>query len=141
MRTQQEILSRIEQRKKGDPLGFEWPIYFESLTFENAKPFIKEDATKESWGEPKTVESIRQEAIEYMPFAWEKANDCRGISANRSIYHYMAWLWLLGEDGFDDLFDSYEYYGKPQLERVCKYFVLDPKKWDDGIRTNGESDD
>lgn len=137
-RTGDEVLARINARKDGDVFGFEWPIYLEVLTFEQARPFLKADATGADWPAPKGLAQIREDAIKYMEFAWEKANNCRGISANRSISHYQAWLWLLGEDWGDKLMDNYEFYGKPQLERVCQFFGLDSKKWDDGIRSNTE---
>jgi len=135
MRTQEQIIERINARREGDMFGFEWPIYLEMLSFENAKQFLKPEAKAENWT-VKTEDQIRAEAIDYMNFAWKKANDCRGISANRSVMHYQAWLWLLGEDWGDALMDDYEYYGKPQLVRICAHFGLDSNKWDNGIRTN-----
>ena len=137
MRTESEIIARIEARKDADIFGFEWPYYLSSLPFEAAKPYLKPEATGDDW-KVKTLDEIRAEAIDYMAFAWDKANNCRGISANRSIMHYQAWLWLLGEDWGDTLMDDYEFYGKPQLVRICEYFGLDSKKWDDGIRSNNE---
>jgi len=139
LRTQEEILARIKAREADDPFGFEVPYYVTALTWENAQPFLKDGAelTAEKWGEdPYTIENIRKAAIDYMDFAWEKANNCRGISANRSISHYQAWLWLLGVEWCDELWDGYEHYGKPQLVRICEYLGLDPKKWDDGERVN-----
>jgi hypothetical protein len=138
VRTEEQIVARIEARRAADLLGFEWPMYLGSLSFDKARPYLKEDAKPDDWPTPRTVEDIRKEAIEYMPFAWEKANNCRGISANRSVMHYQAWLWLLGEEWGDALMDDYEFYGKPQLERICQYLGLDPKTWDDGIRSNTE---
>ena len=71
-----------------------------------------------------------------MEFAWDKANNCRGISASRSIDHYSVWIWLLGdEDKLSDIRD-YEYYGKPQLVEICELYGWDHSKWDDGVRTN-----
>ena len=137
MRTQQEILERIKKRQVDDIFGFEFPYYVDALEFDNAKEFLKPEVSQSDW-KVKTLEDIRQEAIEYMSFAWDKANNCRGISANRSIMHYQAWLWLLGEDWGDTLMDEYEYYGKPQLEKICKYFGIDYKVFDDGIRSNTE---
>ena len=114
-------------------MGFETPYYIYALTYENAKKYLKPECNGKDW-KPTTEEEIKKEASEYMPFAWEKANGCRGISAGRSIAHYIAWLWLLGED-FDDM-EDYEFYGKPQLIRVCEYFGLDHKQWDNKVRTN-----
>jgi len=138
MRTQDEILARIEARKAADIFGFEWPYYLDSLPFDVARPYLKPDATPENWPASKGIDDIRREAIDYLPFAWKKANDCRGISANRSIMHFQAWLWLLGEGWGDALMDDYEFYGKPQLERITRFFGLDPAVWDDGIRSNTE---
>lgn len=137
-RTPDEVIARINARKDADIFGFEWPAYLAVLTFEQACPFLKPDATGNDWPAPKGLAQIREDAIEYMAFAWEKANNCRCISANRSISHYQAWLWMLGEDWGDTLFDDYEFYGKPQLVRICEHFGLDPKQWDDGIRSNTE---
>lgn len=136
MRTQEEILKRISGRKKRDILGFEWTEYVGSLTFENAKEFLKDDVQENDW-KVETIEELKRRAIDYMDFAWEKANGCRGISAGRSLSHYVAWLWLLGEDDFDNI-EDYQWYGKDELTKICEYFGLDSKKWDDGIRSNSE---
>jgi hypothetical protein len=134
MRTQDDIIQRIESRKENDFMGFEVPFYLDMLTFENAKQYLVDDAVEANWTQL-SANDIKAKAIDYMAFAWKKANNCRGISAGRSISHYIAWLWLLGEDGFDDM-EDYEYYGKPQLIRVCEYLGLDHTLWDDGVRTN-----
>jgi len=136
MRTTDEIIARIESRQLEDPLGFEWPFYVQALPYDRAKAFL---APFGDDGKIVTDAEVRAQCIEYMPFAWEKANNFRGISASRSISHYQAWLWLLGEDWADSLHDSYEFYGKPQLVRICEYLKLDPNQWDDGIRSNEES--
>ena len=134
MRTQEEIVARIKEREKADLFGFEWQEYLMALSYDNAKPYLKPEYDGKDW-KTSTENEIRERAVEYMPFAWEKANDCRGISANRSIMHYTAWLWLLGID-YDGMEDDYEFYGKPQLEKICNYLGLDSKKWDDGVRVN-----
>ena len=139
MRTQEEIVARIEQRKDKDPLGFELPYYLSRLGYEHAKPYLKPETTKEEWDEVQEgFENIRQEMIDYMPFAWEKANNKRGISASRSIHHYIAWLWLEGEwpDDEIDALENYSYYGKDELRKICEYLGLDPDKFDDSIREN-----
>jgi len=136
MRTQEEILKRIEAREKHDSLGFEKNEYIYFLDYEHAKPFLKDDAKPENWRQEKRApaEIIKN----YMKFAWEKANDCRGISAGRSIMHMVAWLWLDGRDYFlkKNNIENYEYYGKPQLIKICDLYGIDWKKYDDGVRTN-----
>ena len=144
MRSIDEIVTRLKESSKTDIFGFEVNEYFRALTpaqIEKLKPdIIKQDADFSNHI-PDLIDdaSLEAQCIEYMPFAWEKANNCRGISAWRSLAHYKAWLWMLGQDEFDDM-DDYEYYGKPHLERICKFLLLDPKTWDDGIRVNEESE-
>lgn len=144
MRTQAEILARIKATQPNDMLGFEWQEYLGALTKESIETLrgglLRSDADMSEW-DPwfKTDEDIRKHCIGYMDFAWEKANSCRGISASRTMSHYKAWLWLLGENGFGDLQD-YKHYGKDNLVRICKFFDLDPKKWDDGRRVNSDSE-
>ena len=85
-RTQNEILKRIEEVKSYDFLGFERNDYIDFLDFEHAKIFLKDGTKKEDWegGEnPRPFTDPIKDMKEYMDFAWEKANGCRGISANR----------------------------------------------------------
>lgn len=141
MRTQDEIVKRIRERIDNDMLGFEWHEYLMYLDYEHAKEFLKPEADKARWDDSRIVpddNELKQRAIDYMQFAWDKANGCRGISSSRSISHYIAWIWLMGEDGFDDLFDDYEFYGKPQLERIGSFLGVDTSIFDDGKRSNTE---
>ena len=136
-RTQQQIIDRIEARKANDFIGFEISDYIDFLDFEHVKPYLKENVTADQWkqeGDPKAA------MIEYMPFAWEKANNCRGISACRSLSHYMAWLWLDGNEELANDIADYEYYGKPQLVKICEYLGIDSNRWDDGVRVNSEEE-
>lgn len=139
MRTQREILDRIESDEADDMFDVQKSDLVDYLDFDNAKPYLNSDYIKqvesgeEKWHEPKSpAENIK----DYMPFAWEKANNKRGLSAARSLCHMKTWLWL---DGYDELSESildYEYYGKPQLIEICRLYGLDSDQWDDGIREN-----
>lgn len=139
-RTQKEIVKRIKERAKQDAFGFEVDEYIPFLEYEYAKEFLKDGISKEEWeqdGIPfkDPVKMIK----DYMPFAWKKANDKRGISAWRSLQHMVAWLWLAGEDEFlkeHNEFQDYEFYGKPQLIAICKKYNIDWKQYDDGVRQN-----
>lgn len=134
MRTDSEILARIKERQASDFLGAETGILILRLPFDAAKQFLKEDAPADAWDVyPRDRESLLEEMQEYMPFAWEKANDGRGLSAWRSMSHYQAWTWLAGDD-LGELSD-YSYYGKDNLVRICQYYGWDSKRWDDGIRS------
>lgn len=135
MRTNDEILARVESIKDRDWLGFETGDLIVRLPFDIAKPYLKEGVTENQWDvDPRDKDSLINEMRDYMPFAWEKANNCRGISASRSMSHYSAWVWLAGDD-LGDLHD-YDYYGKDNLVMICKHYGFDYDQLDDGIRTN-----
>ena len=138
MRTDEEIVARIEARKAEDFSGFETTDLLIRLPFEAALPYLNvktKAAGSEKWKQaPRDREAVLKEMLEYMPFAWEKANDCRGLSAGRTMNHYMAWVWLAGDD-LGDLTD-YQYYGKDNLVKICNHYGWDSSQWDDGERTN-----
>lgn len=151
MKTQEEILQQIQERKDQDFLGFEWEEYVRFLYFDHAKPFLKSEFTKKSsskkeWNRDVSVashENLLDTMKSYMDFAWDKANNCRGISANRSILHYFAWLWLAEEDELlgkvkKEFDENYHHYGKPILEIICDHFGWDWKQWDNGRRSDTE---
>jgi hypothetical protein len=139
MRTDEEIIQRIEERRKEDFFGFEISDLIVCLPAEKAKPFLKEGADLTDWSPAsRDREAILKQMADYMPFAWDKANNCRGISASRSMSHYTSWIWLIGDD-LGNL-DDYEFYGKDNLAKICKHYGWDHTQWDDGIRVNSESE-
>lgn len=143
LRTQDEIVAEYKRLEEGgDWLGFKRGDLIEFLDFEHAKPLLKEGVTESEWNEAKseyTREAILKKMEDYMDFAWEKANNMRGISASRSMNHYETWLWLIGEDDFihEVGFESYQHYGKPQLIKICERFGWNWTDRDDGVRSNG----
>jgi len=134
-RTDDEIISRINVVADRDFFGFEVSDLVVRLEYEKAKQFIPTDVIQKDWEvvsrEPADVISMMHN---YMSFAWEKANDGRGLSAGRSLSHYSAWIWLAGDDLGDLL--EYEFYGKDKLVLICNHYGWDSSKWDDGVRTN-----
>lgn len=135
-RTQVDILEKIKDVEKQDWMGTQRNNLIAYLTFKNAKQFLKEDVKSDEWRvETKPPKKLM---AEYMDFAWEKANDCRGLSAGRSLDHFFAWLWLDGNDELSNSILNYNYYGKPQLVEICEYLKIDSSKWDNGIRQNSE---
>lgn len=150
MPTQEEIVERYKAKAKNDMFGFESGDYFNYMDWEHGKEFLKEDAniTQEKW-EKETPSLIREvvlkEMEDYMEFAWGKAIDCRGISSNRSISHYIAWTWLAGDNEFSEKLEkeydkNYRYYGKDLLVMICQYYGWDSERWDDRVRVNRESE-
>lgn len=136
MRTDEEILARISAVEKEDWMGTQRNELIIRLPFAAVKPFLKNDAPEVGWeATGRDRETVLAEMLEYMPFAWEKANGERGISAGRSMDHYTSWVWLLGDD-LGDLSD-YQFYGKDNLVRICEQYGWDHSQWDDGERSNG----
>lgn len=120
MKTQQEIAARARAVQPNDIFGFATGVLVFSLDFENAKEFLKPDATADEWpkGDARTETAIRKEAIEYLDFAWGKAKDHRGLSASRSVTKMVEYLWLLGLDEASQHVAEapYSKYGCPGLK-------------------------
>jgi len=139
MRTQDEIIARIKAREKDDFFGFETGDLIECLTFDAARPWLKAEAKAENWKQESAADAdVVARLKDYMTFAWDKANNCRGLSAGRSLNHMAAWLWLLGEDAASDSLDDYDRYGKPQLAAICEHYGVDWRSLDDGQWVNDE---
>ena len=134
MKTQEEIKQKIYEWEKNDFFGFKTTDIIVFLDYENAKEFLKNESKKEEWQQEKRTP--KEIMIDYMDFAWEKANNHRGLSAARTMEHYQAWLWLDGNEELSNEMEDYEFYGKDNLVKVCEYLVLDSSKWDDGERIN-----
>lgn len=138
-RTPEEILAKLREWNKADFFGFSSEDLLIYLPYKLAKEFLKKEMTKKKWEDmPRTAPA---EAIKnYLPFAWEKANDCRGLSASRSIDHMSAWLWLDGCAIPDYWLRDYSYYGKPQLILISELYGFPWKKHDSGDWHRSELD-
>ena len=123
MRTQEEIVQHYEAQKQNDIFGFKAQVLVPYLDFEHAKPYLKEGAKSEDW---KTCSVNPKECLlDYLKFAWEKANNCRGISASRSIKKLCEFAWLDGNDEAVKFMSDdslYEFYGKPQLVLLSRSY-------------------
>ena len=107
--------------------GFELDVFFGYLPFDQAKPFLKEDATPDRWeSRPYSEEQLRKDMAAYMDFAWGKCLSHRGLSASRSVDKIGAWLWLLGDDNVLQEFRNAPYtnYGAPKLRVACLAYGL-----------------
>jgi hypothetical protein len=135
VRTDDEILARIEQIKEADFFGFETGDLVVCLPFEKAKKYLIDTVKSDEWNvTPHDRDSVVKTITEYMEFAWDKACNGRGISAGRSMAHYNALVWLAGDD-LGDL-NHYQFYGKDNLRKICDHYGLDAEHWDDGVREN-----
>lgn len=140
-RTQEQIINRINSIKDDDFFGWQTQDLMLYLDFEHAAPFLKEGTTAEQWADAREKLTPAQRIADYMSFAWDKANNCRGISAGRSLEHMRAWIWLDGnEDLLKEIEQGYEYYGKPHLVKICQVYGLDWRSLDNDEWVNDESE-
>lgn len=142
-RTQDEILNKMKEVEENDFFGTQREDLAMYLTYENAKKLnlLNDNATEESWNSPGVNNDPVEELKDYMGFAWDKANNFRGLSAARSMDHMRTWLWLDGQDEFlkeHGNLGDWEYYGKDILVDICKLYGIDHTKYDDGVRRNEE---
>lgn len=141
MKTVDEISAKIKELEQGndDFFGFKRSGLIGYLPFKQAASYLKDDVTSDQWT-PRGLcaHEIVAEMFDYMEFAWGKANNCRGISAGRSVQHYEVWLWLLEDKLGEELEALYEFYGKPCLRAICEKYQWDWRKWDDGEWRNDE---
>lgn len=135
MRSPEEIQSMCH-KATADFFPWRLNVLLPYLSFEMAKPFLKDTATAESWGEivPSDRSSIIVEMSDYAGFAWEKAIGHRGLSAGRSIDKMKAWLWMLEDEELLDFIEveiNYKNYGAPILKAICeKYgFPVPDHQW------------
>lgn len=144
-KTSADIVERIKWLEDhGDVFGAELQDLIVFLPFDDAKQFLVEGATREKWAEDlvaPTEHYVLKKIREYLPFAWEKANGCRGLSAQRSVSHMRAWFWLLDSEAVDR-WPEFEYYGKPILVACSEHPMVgfDWRSHDDGEWTNYEGE-
>lgn len=136
-RTAAEIAARMAEVSDGF-LNFQSDDLLEWLPYELAKPHLKDGVTKKEWSAHQETGDPLIMVSNYLPFAWKKANSCRGLSAGRSIEHLKAWLWLAGYDLSDTLDDQYTRYGKPCLIIASEIVGFNWREHDDGAWLNSE---
>ncbi len=144
VRTIEEIVERLKSLQSGDEDDFFGVVVCDLLNFlpfARAKEWLKPEATEQDW-QVKTLDrkTVIHEIETYMPFAWDKANDCRGLSASRSIDHMRTWLWLLRDDDLAEKIKQYSMYGKPQLRAICRAYNLEWESYDNGEWLTAERD-
>jgi hypothetical protein len=121
-RSQEEIVARMK-RDDADFLGFGREVLVDYLSRESAATFLHGEPVPDDWRCVTDTTEAAQDFLDYMVFAWMKAQDQRGISASRSILKLGEWLWLLGRDDLAELANSsalYNPYGAPALVAVCE---------------------
>lgn len=126
--SQDKIIERYNE-VKNEFMSFEGEVLIDFLSFESAKEFLKNDYVAEVVAGTKEyafvsdINEAAQDFLDYMNFAWGKAQDERGISASRSVQKLGAWLFVMGRDDLRLIIDNddlYNPYGAPALIAVCK---------------------
>lgn len=128
--SQEEIVKRIRQRRPHDMFGFEVGNYLEALNFEAALEFLIEDAKTNPQARKDWVPTLCDRALvlermkDYLPFAFAKAEGERGLSAMRSLKHFIAWTWLAGDRGLSEEIETYDGddYGKAMLKKIGAHY-------------------
>lgn len=130
MKTMEQIQEKIKEENKKF-LSFFTSAVIDFLPFEQVEEYLNDEYLKkiesgeEKWEQKElTRENVIDAMREYMPFAWEKAENHKGISASRSISKFKAWLWLIDE--YDAIeWDNYENYGCPILKQITDIYGFD----------------
>jgi|WetSurSiteA1Bulk_404760.scaffolds.fasta_scaffold25735_2 hypothetical protein len=120
MRTYEEIRRRVAEIGDRDFFGFESGDLLGALPREELPALALKDLPAEYKPEGLDRESVLGRMREYMTFALDKAENHRGLSASRSISHFRAWVWLLGDEDFKAVdWENYAPYGVPILKQIC----------------------
>lgn len=131
LRGYDEIVERFKAISGADDdfFGFKTALMAHYLRFEDAKSILKDEYVREvesgdkKWVTITDTSECAQDFLDYMSFAWGKAEGERGISASRSIEKLGTWLWLMGRGDLEELIsqdDLYNPYGAPALIEVCE---------------------
>lgn len=103
--------------QKGDLVEF--------MTYENAKQYLAEDYVAKVESGEETFEppltDAKKQILDYLPFAYDKAENQRGLSAARSLLHMKTWIWLDDPDFYKEILpmiENYSDYGIPALDRI-----------------------
>ena len=122
MKSVEEIKNKMETGFENDFFGHGVEDLKYALPFEEVKQYLATEVSETEWEEKhrlSTDEKVKEEMLNYLPFAWEKANNERGLSADRSIRHFIAWAWLIDDELCEKLENMYKTnyaeYGKPIL--------------------------
>ncbi|MBE9491056.1 MAG: hypothetical protein IMY67_12230 [Bacteroidetes bacterium] len=136
MKTQKEIIAKIYEINEEDILGFGFSTLVPFLDPSNAKGLVENIGEASDW--KRQTSSISYVIKDYMPFAFEKANNFKGISASRTMTKMGLWLWLDNKNELSKDCHDYKYYGKDQLVCICEEYGIDYTQYDDGVRLNSE---
>lgn len=126
MRTQQQILDRYNSVK--DLMGIQQTDLLDLMDFETVKPYLKPEyisSVEEGKEKFEFTTDLKKTILEYLPFAYEKAEGGRGISAERSLLHFKTWIWFDDPDFYEKIESSlthYTNYGLSVLDKISEKY-------------------
>ena len=127
-RTPDEIVAQIEAWEDDDWMGTKRGDLIEHLPYSHAKPFLQDGVTENEWEEQRrSGPDPWERAEDYLDFAAGKIEDERGLSAGRSVDHFIAWSWLLdptGEATRQIEAAPYGWYGENQVATFARLFEM-----------------
>jgi hypothetical protein len=123
VRSQTEIVERLRVARMDDFFGFKTEVLASFLDAEHAMEFCKPNADLSDWI---VLTDVATAGAEYLAFAFDKAEDHRGISAERSVEKMTEYAWLQGRDDVVKAMDDagYARYGVPKLVAYARAFDL-----------------
>lgn len=140
MRTKEEILERLNSDESDDLFGTQREDLICLLDYESAIPYLDPVYVKamadgtcpedEKWS---TID-VRTQIIEYLPFAFDKARERRGLAAGTSLLHFRTWIWFDDEAFYNEILpkiEDYKDYGYSALETISKHYNIEVKKEED----------
>lgn len=116
-RTQEEIITQIDEIAKDDTFGFQTDVLISALDFENAQSLLVSEITADKWATVRIHDCVSA-AQDYLVFAINKIVNHRGLSAIRSVDTLSTYAWLLGRDDVVSAMADAEYtnYGAPKIK-------------------------
>ena len=128
MKSSVEIKNKFKEGFDNDVFGFGTGDILDALTFDEVKEYLKQEYVEketaaDEWeaNRLKTDDDVKAKMLDYLPFAWDKAEGQRGLSADRSIRHFAAWAWLIDDDFYNEIEYMYEHNYAPYGEPILAY--------------------
>ena len=130
--------ARNLMHRETDFLNFGREVAVDYLTFNECREFLKDEyiqkvkAGELEYKRISDVNEAAQDFLDYMVFAWTKAVDERGLSAERSIIKLSAWMEILSRKDVANILNNkrlYNPYGRRALKAACKELGIQYPKY------------
>ncbi|MBF0132826.1 MAG: hypothetical protein HQL75_09615 [Magnetococcales bacterium] len=126
MRTDMEILGRIQELETTDIFKWESNLLITFLPFSLAKPLLAErnlHYTDQWIDQDRSIGTLVNKMSQFMDIALEMVIHHRGTKTQRSVDYFHAWVWLMEDTSllaFMDNPDHFPQFGAPILKEICR---------------------